>query len=112
MLYRLPTGGTLPAPLFDIINRALANTKVAPGEVEDINTRPLSCRGVGLNKQSPASDDVPEPTGLSPTATAGISGNIGSQKPTATPEGNNLRLTGQTALSEGLAHESKRGQED
>jgi len=102
----------LTASLFDIVNRTLANTKVGSGKVEDINNRPLSCGGVGLNKQSPASDDVPEPTGLSPTATAGKSGIIGSQKPTATPEGNNLRLTGQTALSEGLAHESKRGQED
>ena len=83
-----------PAPIFDIVNRALAKTKVGPGEVEDINTRPLSCRGVGLNKQSTASDDVPKPTGLSPTATAGRSGIIGSQKPTGTPEGNNLRLTG------------------
>ena len=102
----------LTASLFDIVNRPLANTKVGAGKVEDINNRPLSCGGVGLNKQSPASDDVPEPTGPSPTATAGKSGIIGSQKPTATPEGNNLRLTGQTALSEGLAHESKRGQED
>lgn len=101
-----------PTEFFDIANRFLANTKVGAGKVEDINNRPPGCRGVGLNKQSPASDDVPEPTGLSPTATAGISGNIGSQKPTATPEGTNLRLTGQTALSEGLAHERKRGQED
>ena len=34
-----------PASLSDIINRALANTKVGPGEVEDINTHPPGLPG-------------------------------------------------------------------
>ena len=34
-----------PAPIFEIVNRALANTKVGSGEVEGINARPLGCQG-------------------------------------------------------------------
>jgi len=73
VLYRLPTGGTLPAPLFDIINRALANTKVGPGEVEDINTRPLGCQGGSTRWNERHCIMYRHRMGPGPTATAGTS---------------------------------------
>ena len=66
MLYRLPTGGTLPAPIFDIINRALANTKVGPGEVEDINTHPSGLPGGKYSMELTALHNVPPPNGPQP----------------------------------------------